>query len=98
MGGLSWTQPLGVLRGEAGVLLGEQTISYAMVWDTYRAIEIGLGGAYIDGALPYTCATTAAIGARYRRGDWSVQWRHFSTWQACSPNYGRDLLTISRAW
>jgi hypothetical protein len=95
-GGLSWTQPLGPVRAEVGVLWADQTIAYAMAWDRYRALELGLGAAHIDNPAPYTCHATAALGVRYRSARWSVQWRHFSTWQSCSPNYGRDLLTV--AW
>lgn len=73
-----------------------QSVWYGMLWDGYRAIELGIGAAYFNVESPYTCQFTFALGARWRvTGRVAVQWRHYSTAGSCRPNVGRDLGTIS---
>lgn len=73
-----------------------QAVWYGMVWDGYRAIELGIGAAYFNIESPYTCQFTFALGARWRVTERvAMQWRHYSTAGSCRPNVGRDLGTIS---
>jgi hypothetical protein len=67
-----------------------------MLWDGYRAVELGIGAAYFNVESPFTCQTTFALGARWRiTKRLATQWRHYSTGGSCQPNSGRDLATVS---
>jgi hypothetical protein len=75
---------------------GNQVVWYGMLWDGYRAVELGIGAAYFNVESPFTCQFTFALGARWRFARRvSAQWRHYSTAGSCQPNSGRDLATIS---
>lgn len=75
---------------------GNQVVWYGMLWDGYRAIELGIGAAYFNVESPFTCQFTFALGARWRFTErMAAQWRHYSTAGSCAPNSGRDLATIS---
>ena len=79
-----------------GAEFGNQVTWYAMLWDGYRAVELGLGAAYTTVENPFACQTTFSLGARWRFSERaSAQWRHFSSAGSCQPNVGRDLLTLS---
>lgn len=79
-----------------GVEFSNQVTWYAMLWDGYRGVELGLGGAYTTVENPFACQTTFALGARWRPTDRvALQWRHYSSAGSCQPNTGRDLVTAS---
>ena len=73
-----------------------QGLWYAMLWDGYRDIELGIGAARFTVESPFTCQTNFALGARWRITERiATQWRHYSSAGSCYPNYGRDLLTLA---
>lgn len=75
---------------------GNQVAWYGMLWDGWKAVELGIGAAYFNVPSPFTCQTTFALGARWRISKrFSTQWRHFSSGGSCQPNSGRDLATLS---
>jgi Lipid A 3-O-deacylase (PagL) len=79
-----------------GVEFSNQVGWYAMLWDGYRAVELGIGAAYFNVESPFTCQTTFALGARWRiTKRIATQWRHFSTGGSCQPNSGRDIASVA---
>lgn len=78
------------------VEFSNQVTWYGMLWDGYRQVELGLGGAYTTVENPFTCQETFALGLRWRFAKRAAaQWRHFSSAGSCQPNTGRDLATVS---
>ena len=78
------------------VEFSNQVAWYGMLWDGYRAVELGIGAAYFNVESPFTCQFTFALGARWRiTKRLSTQWRHFSTGGSCDPNSGRDVLSVA---
>lgn len=63
--------------------------------DGWKKFELGIGMQWWNVEWEYTCQFNFHLLARYRATErLGVQWRHSSSAGTCSPNYGRDLLTV----
>lgn len=72
-----------------------QFVVHGLIVDGWKNLEMGMGFAYFNVPSDYACQFTYSMLARYRFTQRiHTQWQHFSTAGSCSPNYGRDLLTI----
>ena len=72
-----------------------QFVVHGMLVDGWKNAEMGIGFAYFNVPSDYNCQFTFSMLGRYRFSDRiHAQWHHFSTAGSCTPNYGRDLLTI----
>jgi hypothetical protein len=75
--------------------VSNQIVWHAMLWDGYKKAELGIGAAYFNVPSPYACQFGFTLGARWRFTDHlAAQWRHYSSAGSCTPNVGRDLLTL----
>jgi hypothetical protein len=72
-----------------------QFVVHGMLVDGWKNAEMGIGFAYFNVKTEYNCQFTFSMLGRYRFTDRiHAQWQHFSTAGSCTPNYGRDLLTL----
>lgn len=68
---------------------------HAALVDGFGPFEMGLGlyGHNVDWA--YNCSFGFHLLARYRFTEHlGLQWRHYSTAGSCSPNPGRDIISV----
>jgi len=72
-----------------------QFVVHAMLVDGYKNFEMGIGFAYFNVPSEYVCQESFSLLARWRFSSrFHVQAHHFSSAGSCTPNAGRDLLTI----
>lgn len=67
----------------------------AQLVDGWRRFEAGIGFYYQNVPTEYVCQFGFHLLARFKFGERiAMQWRHSSSGSSCTPNVGRDLLTI----
>lgn len=68
---------------------------HAQIVDGWKNAELGLGFYYLSNPQEYVCQFGFHLLARWRFTERiALQWRHSSSGGSCSPNAGRDLLTV----
>jgi len=67
----------------------------AQLVDGYKRFEAGIGFYYQNVPTEYVCQFGFHLMTRFRISDRiALQWRHSSSAASCTPNAGRDLLTL----
>ena len=68
---------------------------HAQIVPNYKRFGMGIGFFYQNVPTEYVCQFGFHLLARYDISQhFSMQWRHSSSAGSCTPNAGRDLLTV----